>query len=84
MIAFKFLPLTFSLLAFLVSAGELPKTDLDLEPCINGAVSASGTYPSQAMEDQIQAYLAWSTETGRPFYLFQVAGYVPENPHPQP
>jgi len=25
---------------------------LDLEPCINGAVSASGEYPTQAQEDQ--------------------------------
>jgi hypothetical protein len=52
----------------------LPATNLDLEPAINGAVSASGTFPSQAMEDQIAAYLAWSDKTGRPYYLFQVAG----------
>ena len=25
--------------------------NLDLEPCINGAVSANGLYPTQAMED---------------------------------
>ena len=77
MIAVKFLPLTFSLLTVFVSAGELPKTDLDLEPCINGAVSASGTFPSQIMEDQIQAYLVWGTKTGRPFYLLQVTGDRP-------
>lgn len=41
MIAFKFLPLSFSLLAFFVSAGEVPKTELDPEPCVNGAVCAS-------------------------------------------
>ena len=74
MIAVKFLPLTFSLLALFVTAGELPKLDLDLEPCFNGGVSATGTFPTQTMQDQIDAYLAWSPQTGRPFYLFQVAG----------
>jgi hypothetical protein len=50
------------------------RAGVDLEPCINGEVSASGTFPSQAMEDQIGAYLDWSARTGRPFYLFQVGG----------
>ena len=30
---------------------------LDLEPCINGGVSASGRFPTQAMEDQFHAYV---------------------------
>ena len=29
--------------------------DLQLEPCVNGDVSASGLYPSQAAEDQALA-----------------------------
>jgi hypothetical protein len=74
----QFLPLVFSLLAFAVSAGEQPpNVDLDLEPCINGAVSVSGVFPTQAMEEQIEAYLAWSSEAGRMNYLFEVMGAKP-------
>lgn len=51
-----------------------PSLSQDLEPCINGAVSASGTFPNQAMERQIGAYLDWAAMTGQPFYLFRVAG----------
>jgi hypothetical protein len=71
-----FLPLLFSVFAFSVSAADTGSVepDLSLEPCINGAVSASGTFPTQAMEEQVNAYLAWSNQTGRPYYLFQVAG----------
>ena len=32
-----------------------PTSQLDLEPCINGGVSASGTYPTQAAEDLAKA-----------------------------
>lgn len=76
MIVTKFLPMMFSLLAFSVYAGEgvVSLSAIDLEPCVNGAVSESGTYPSQEMEDQIQAYLAWSQETGNPFYMFRASG----------
>ena len=35
-------------------AGQV--TDLDLEPCINGGVSASGTYPTQEMEELTHAF----------------------------
>lgn len=45
--------------------------DTSLEPCINGDVSASGSFPSQEMEDQIMAYLDW--KPGEPYYLFNVA-----------
>lgn len=74
MIVVKYLPLAFSLLAFAVAAEESAPADLSLEPCINGGVSASGTYPTQAMEDQIDAYLAWASMTGQPYYLFRVDG----------
>jgi hypothetical protein len=48
------------------------RVDLELEPCINGAVSSTGLFPSQEMEDQIFAYLQW--QSASPFYLFKVAG----------
>jgi hypothetical protein len=37
-------------------------SDLSLEPCINGDVSASGNFPSQAMEEQFHAYLNWRSQ----------------------
>ena len=37
---------------------------LDLEPAINGAVSASGLFPSQEMEQAFQAYLTWTKRQG--------------------
>ena len=37
---------------------------LDLEPTINGAVSASGLFPSQRIEDQFTTYLRWTKERG--------------------
>jgi hypothetical protein len=74
MIVTKFLPMIFSLFAFNLMAGETPLADAHaLEPCINGEVSASGTFPSQAMEEQIDAYMRWSNLTGQPYYLFTVA-----------
>lgn len=81
----NYLPLIFSVLAFSVSAAETGSfnPDLELEPCINGAVSSSGTFPTQAMEDQVNAYLAWSDKTGRPYYLFQVAGDRQSAAYPQ-
>jgi hypothetical protein len=69
----SYLPLLLSGLAFSVSAADNTTAELDLEPCVNGAVSARGTFPTQAMEEQVNAYLAWSEKTGRPYYLFQVA-----------
>jgi hypothetical protein len=35
-----------------------------LEPSLNAQVSASGRFPTQAMEDQFQAYLTWVQDTG--------------------
>jgi hypothetical protein len=84
------LPLAFSLLAFSVFAEDGPdhpsraaEADLTLEPCINGAVSPSGTFPSQAMEEQIDAYIAWSGKTGQPYYLFRAAGVRLAESYPQ-
>lgn len=46
-----------------------------LDPGANGSVSATGTFPSQAMEDQFHAYLAWTEATGRDVtYAFQDLG----------
>ena len=55
--------------------------DLSLEPCINGAVSSSGLFPSQEMEDQIFDYLQW--QSGEPYYLFKVAGTQIPTPYPE-
>ena len=35
-----------------------------LDPGANGSVSATGIFPSQAMEDQFHAYLAWTKAAG--------------------
>jgi hypothetical protein len=37
---------------------------LGLEPAINGAVSASGLFPTQGMEDELTTYLRWTKERG--------------------
>ncbi|MCG6860592.1 MAG: hypothetical protein LJE70_04830 [Chromatiaceae bacterium] len=70
----NFLPLVFSLLAFAVSAGEQPTVDRDLASCVNGEVSPSGAFPAQAVEEQIDAFVTRSAETGRFYNLFEVAG----------
>jgi hypothetical protein len=62
MINLTSLPALFSLLAFAVSAGEQPNVDLTVEPCINGEVSASGLFPTHAMEDAFAAYLDWTED----------------------
>ncbi len=61
--------LVFALLT-LISNATLAD-DESLEPCINGEVSSTGSFPTQEMEDQIHAYLRW--RTSEPFYLFQAA-----------
>ena len=44
--------ITVSVVAFWFTAVHADQTSaLDLEPCINGGVSASGTHPTQAAED---------------------------------
>jgi len=45
----------------------------ELEPAINGQVSASGLFPSQEIEDQFNAYLAWTKAQG----LSRLVAYEP-------
>lgn len=44
------------LAATALSAGVQAATDEDLEPCINGGVSATGLYASQAEENQAKQF----------------------------
>ncbi len=39
-------------------------TVANLDPCLNGQVSASGRFPTQAMEDEFNRYLSWVNENG--------------------
>ena len=55
----------------LAAVTSVNATDLSLEPCINGAVSGSGNFPTQTMEEQVYAYLDW--RSNEPYYLFAVA-----------
>lgn len=55
----------------LAFSGVAAAADLSLEPCVNGAVSRTGTFPTQAMESQINAYLNWRSYD--PYYLFAVS-----------
>lgn len=48
------------------------ETVTKLDAGANGSVSATGTFPSQAMEDQFNAYLAWTQAAGLDItYAFQ-------------
>lgn len=58
--AHAMLPLTLALLAFSARAEPGPMSTNALEPCINGEVSKSGMFPSQAMEDAFASYLGWT------------------------
>jgi hypothetical protein len=47
------------------TSAELPaEAKLDLEPAINGAVSANGLFPTQPMEREFAAYLDWTKDQG--------------------
>lgn len=72
--------LPLALAAVLFSAGAAA-SDLSLEPCINGDVSPSGTYPSATMEREIRAYLNWKSY--EPYYLFAVSANYLESPFAQ-
>ena len=52
--------------------------DLVLEPCIDGAVSPSGTHPTAALERQANGYQTWSNYA--PYYLFAVSATYLESP----
>ncbi len=66
---FKSVLLTGIVAAFLLSgvarsAETAGATSLDLEPAINGAVSATGLFPSQAMEEEFMSYMRWVKAQG--------------------
>jgi hypothetical protein len=69
--------LAFALLLLL--ANTALAYDTSLEPCMNGDVSATGSFPSQEMEKQIHAYLEWRSD--QPYYLFQVASESINTPY---
>ena len=60
-------------LALFMAASSVAVADEDfsLEPCINGGVSSNGLFPTQEMEEQIQAYFDWQSD--EPYYLFRAA-----------
>jgi hypothetical protein len=60
--AYPCLPLALALAAFSVGAAPDPDLSIELEPCIRGDVSASGLFPTQAMEDAFESYLRWTQE----------------------
>lgn len=53
-------------------------SDLSLEPCINGAVSPSGTHATAALERQANGYQTWPNYA--PYYLFAVSASYLESP----
>ena len=55
----------------LVAAGTTQASDLALEPCVNGDVSQTGTWPTQLTEGNDQAQLDWQSYD--PYYLFAVS-----------
>jgi hypothetical protein len=52
------LTLTISLITLSMSAFGSQEENLQLEPCINGSVSASGLYETQALEDAANLKIA--------------------------
>ncbi|MGB8145083.1 MAG: hypothetical protein WCF05_07930, partial [Chromatiaceae bacterium] len=66
-------------LAFLLASATTQAAAMDdatarqLEPALNGEVSATGLFPSQAMEDAFNDYLAWTKTEG----LSRLAAFEP-------
>jgi len=58
-----------------VSASQ-SNTDLSLEPCINGAVSAAGTHARQSLEDTVRYFADGVVYSDDPNYLFMVKGQI--------
>lgn len=55
-------------------SAELSSTVIqDLEPALNGSVSANGLFPTQAMEEAFTDYLRWVKEQG----LSRLAAFEP-------
>lgn len=59
-------------------AASADASEYSLEPCINGGVSSNGQFPSQEMEDQVQAYLEWKSSD--PYYLFSISASSIDTP----
>ena len=55
------LGITIILVALPLTAVGSQEKDLELEPCINGSVSASGLYVNQALEDAAKARVIQQT-----------------------
>jgi hypothetical protein len=72
---------TLTALALTLAASATVADEASLEPCINGGVSRTGNFPTQAMEDQIYAYLDWRAD--EPYYLFRVAARAIPTPYPE-
>ena len=62
----------------LLASGAGLASDLALEPCANGAVSATGTWPTELAESGLDAKLNWQTYD--PYYLFAVSASYLEPP----
>jgi hypothetical protein len=78
----ELLPLLLSALAFSVATTEVASSGTDLEPCTNGAPSASGIFPTQAMEERFNAYLPGSVKAGRPGSRFEAGADRSSATHP--
>lgn len=55
---------TFFTAGSLSAAQPATATGAKLDPCLNGQVSESGRFPTQAMEDEFNRYLSWVAENG--------------------
>jgi hypothetical protein len=50
--------------------------EMQLEPCINGEVSALGTYPSQDLEEVARAFAEGVVTSNDPNYVYMRAGRI--------
>lgn len=67
-----------TLIALALLASSAGATDLPLEPCVDGNVSASGRFPSQRLEDAASVNLNWRSY--EPYYLFAVSASYLQSP----
>lgn len=58
--------------------GSALSADLDLEPCINGAVSPSGAFSSAQLERSANGYQNWGDYSA--YYLFAVSATYLDSP----
>jgi hypothetical protein len=62
----------------LLATGVSQASELDLEPCVNGGVSATGIWPTEFAEGGLKAGLDWQSYD--PYYLFAVSASYRETP----